>query len=77
MLTQALIATSISVSYDEYITLLQQVDYNLKLIQKTVTQKCYTITIIITQQPHSDFMNWEVTEHISVTVTETEEKHRA
>jgi len=32
MLTQALIATSISVSYDEYITLLQQVSYNLKLI---------------------------------------------
>ncbi len=37
MLTQALIATSISVSYDEYITLLQQVSYNLKSIQKAVT----------------------------------------
>ncbi len=57
MLTQALIATSISVLYDEYITLLQQVSYNLKSIQKTVTQKCHMITIIITQQPHSDFMN--------------------
>jgi len=37
MLTQALIATSISVSCDEYITLLQQVSYNLKSIQKAVT----------------------------------------
>jgi len=76
MLMQALIATSISVLYDEYITLLQQVSHNLKLIQKADTQKCCMITIIITQQPHSDFMNWEVTEHVSVTVTETEEKHR-
>jgi type IV secretory pathway VirB6-like protein len=77
MLTWALIATLISVLYDEYITLLQQVSHNLKLIQKTVMQKCHIITIIITQQSHSDFMNWEVTKHISVTVTETEEKHRA
>ncbi len=37
MLTWALIATSISVLYDEYITLLQQVSYNLKLIQKATT----------------------------------------
>jgi len=78
MLTQALIATSISVLYDEYITLLQWVSHNLKSIQKAVTQECHMIiTIIITQQPHSDFMNWEVIEHISVTVTKTEEKHRA
>jgi len=76
MLMWALIATSIFVLYDEYITLLQQVSYNLKLIQKTATQKCCIITIIITQQSHSDFMNWEVIKHISVTVTETEEKHR-
>ncbi len=32
MLTQALIATSISVLYNEYIILLQQVSHNLKLI---------------------------------------------
>jgi len=32
MLMQALIATSISVLYNEYITLLQQVSYNLKSI---------------------------------------------
>jgi len=76
MLMWALIATSIFVLYDEYITLLQQVSYNLKLIQKTATQKCCIITIIITQQSYSDFMNWEVIRHISVTVTETEEKHR-
>ncbi len=57
MLMQALIATSISVLYDEYITLLQQVSHNLKLIQKADTQKCCMITIIITQQSHSDFMN--------------------
>ncbi len=48
MLTQALIATSISVLYNEYIILLQQVSHNLKSIQKTATQKCCTITIIIT-----------------------------
>ena len=77
MLTQALIATSISVLYNEYITLLQQISYNLKLLQKAATQKCHMITIIITQQPHSDFMNWEATEHVSVTVTETEEKCKA
>ncbi len=57
MLTQALVATSISVLYNEYITLLQQISYNLKLIQKTATQKCCMITIIITQQSHFDFMN--------------------
>jgi len=36
-LTQALIVTSISVSYDEYIILLQWVSHNLNSIQKTVT----------------------------------------
>ena len=36
-LTQALIVTSISVSYDEYIILLQWVSHNLYSIQKTVT----------------------------------------
>jgi len=77
MLTWALIATLISVLYDEYITLLQQVSHNLKLIQKTATQKCHMITIIITQQSYSDFMNWEVIKHISVTVTKTEKKHKA
>ncbi len=77
MLMWALIATSISVLYNEYIILLQQVSYNLKLIQKTATQKCCMITIIITQQSHSDFMNWEVIKHISVTATKTKEKHRA
>jgi len=73
----ALIVTSIPVSYDEYITLLQWVSYNLNLIQKTVTQECCTTTIIIIQQSHTDNMNWELTEHIIVTVTETEERHRA
>ena len=77
MLTQALIATLISVSYNEYIILLQQISYNLKSIQKAATQKCHMITIIITQQLHSDFMNWEVIEHVSVTAVETEEKYRA
>ncbi len=48
MLTQTLIATSISVLYDEYITLLQQVSYNLKSIQKAVTQECCTTITIIT-----------------------------
>ncbi len=77
MLMWALVATSISVSYNEYISLLQQVSHNLKSIQKTVTQKCCMITIIITQQSYFNFINWEVTENISVTVTETEEKHKA
>jgi len=77
MLTWVLIATLISVLYDEYIILLQQVSYNLKSIQKTVTQKCCMITIIITQQSHSDFMNWEVIKHISVTAVKTEEKCKA
>jgi hypothetical protein len=67
---------SISVSYDEYITL-QWVSHNLNSIQKTVTQECCTTTIIITQQSHTDNMNWELTEHIIVTATETEERHRA
>jgi len=48
MLMQALIATSISVLYDEYITLLQQVSHNLKSIQKAVTQECHTTITIIT-----------------------------
>jgi len=46
-LMQALIVTSISVSYDEYIILLQWVSHNLNSIQKTVTQECCTTTIII------------------------------
>jgi len=57
MLTQALIATSISVLYDEYITLLQQVSYNLKSIQKAVTQEGCMMITIITQQFYTDFMN--------------------
>ncbi len=57
MLTQALIATSVSVSYDEYITLLQQVSYNLNSIQKAVTQECHTTTTIIMQQSHTNNMN--------------------
>jgi len=77
MLTQALIATSIFVLYDEYITLLQQVSYNLNSIQKTVTQECCMTTTIITQQSHINNMNWELTEHIIVVTTETEERHRA
>jgi len=76
-LTQALTVISISVSYDEYITLLQQVSYNLNSIQKTVTQECCMKTIIITQQSHTNNMNWELTEHIIVTATETEERCRA
>ena len=77
MLTQALIATSISVLYNEYITLLQQVSYNLKSIQKTVTQECCMMITIITQQFYTDFINWESTEHVSVTAAKTEKKHRA
>jgi hypothetical protein len=73
----ALIVISISVLYDEYIILLQWVSHNLNSIQKAVTQECCTTTIIITQQSHTDNMNWELTEHIIVTVTETEERHRA
>ncbi len=73
----ALIVTSISVLYDEYITLLQRVSHNLNLIQKTVTQEHCTTSIIITQQSHTNNMNWELTEHIIVAVTETEERHRA
>jgi len=73
----ALIVISISVSYDEYIILLQQISQNLNSIQKTVTQECCMTTIIITQQSHMNNMNWEFTEHIIVTVTETEERCRA
>ncbi len=76
MLMQALIATSISVLYDEYITLLQQVSYNLKSIQKAVTQECRTMTTIITQQSQTDFMNWEPIKHVSVTAAKTEKKHK-
>jgi len=76
-LTQALIVTSIPVSYDEYIILLQQVSHNLNSIQKAVTQECHTTTTIIMQQSHTNNMNWEPTEHIIVAVTETEERHRA
>ncbi len=74
---QALIATSISVLYNEYITLLQQISYNLKSIQKAVTQECHMMITIITQQFYTDFMNWESTEHVSVTAAKTEKKHRA
>ncbi len=77
MLMQALVATSISVLYDEYITLLQWVSYNLNSIQKTVTQECHTTTAIITQQSHTNNINWELTEHIIVTAIETEERCRA
>ncbi len=76
--TWALIVISISVSYNEYIILLQWVSHNLNSIQKAVTQECHMTTIIIiTQQSHTNNMNWELTEHIIVTVTETEERHRA
>jgi len=73
----ALVVTSIPVLYDEYIILLQWVSHNLDSIQKAVTQECHMTTIIITQQSHTDNMNWEPTEHTIVTVTETEERHRA
>jgi len=76
-LMQALIVISISVSYDEYIILLQQVSHNLNSIQKAVIQECCMTTTIITQQSHTNNMNWELTEHIIVTATETEERHRA
>jgi len=75
-LTQALIVISISVSYDEYIILLQQINHNLNSIQKTVTQECCTTITIIMQQSHTDNMNWELIEHIIVAATETEERHR-
>jgi len=77
MLTWALVATSISVSYNEYITLLQWVSHNLDSIQKAVTQEHCMTTVIITQQSHTDNVNWELTEHIIVTATVTEERHRA
>ena len=72
----ALIVMSISVLYDEYIILLQWVSYNLKSIQKTVTQECCIMITIITQQFYTDFMNWESTEHVSVTAAKTEKKHK-
>jgi len=75
-LTQALIVFSISVLYDEYITLLQRVSYNLNSIQKAVTQEYCMTTIIITQQSHLNNKDWELTEHIIVTATKTEERHR-
>jgi hypothetical protein len=53
--------------------LLQQVSHNLDSIQKAVTQKCCTTIFIITQQSHTDNMNWKLIEHIIVTATETEE----
>ncbi len=56
-LMQALVVTSISVSYDEYIILLQQVSHNLNSIQKAVAQECHMTTIIIMQQSHADNMN--------------------
>ncbi len=77
MLTWALVATSISALYDEYITLLQWVSYNLDSIQKAVTQECHMTTAITTQQSHTDNMNWEPIRHTIVTATETEERHRA
>ncbi len=76
-LMQALIVISISVSYDEYIVLLQWVSHNLNSIQKTVTQEHCTTTTIIMQQSHTNNMNWEFTEHIIVAATETEERCRA
>ncbi len=76
-LMQALIVTSISVLYDEYIILLQWVSHNLNSIQKAVTQECCTTTTIIMQQSYMNNMNWELIEHIIVTVTETEERCRA
>ncbi len=56
-LTQALVAISIPVLYDEYITLLQRVSHNLDSIQKAVIQERHTTTIIITQQSHMNNMN--------------------
>jgi len=72
-----LIVISISVSYNEYIILLQQISHNLNSIQKTVAQECCTTTTIITQQSYVNNMNWELTEHIIVAATETEERCRA
>jgi len=76
-LMQALIVTSIFVLYNEYIILLQWISHNLNSIQKAVTQECCTTTTIITQQSHTDNMNWELIEHIIVAAIETEERHRA
>ncbi len=77
MLMWALIATSISALYDEYIILLQWVSHNLNSIQKAVTQERHMTTSIITQQSHMNNMNWKLIEHIIVTTTETEERCRA
>ncbi len=76
-LMQALVVISIPVLYDEYITLLQRVSHNLNSIQKAVTQECHMTTIIITQQSHTNNMNWELTEHTIVMITKTKERHRA
>jgi len=76
-LMRALNVISISVLYDEYITLLQWVSHNLNSIQKAVTQECHMTTTIIMQQSHTDNMNWELTEHIIVTATETKERCKA
>ncbi len=73
----ALIVTLISVLYDEYSILLQRVSHNLNSIQKAVTQECHTTTTTIMQQSHTNNMNWELTEHRVVTVTETEKRCRA
>jgi len=73
----ALIVISIFVLYDEYIIFLQRISHNLNSIQKAVTQECHMTTTIITQQSHTDNINWELIRHIIVTVTETEERHRA
>jgi hypothetical protein len=72
-LTQALIATQSLCCMMSTLSLLQWVSHNLNSIQKAVTQECCTTTTIITQQSHTDNMNWELTEHIIVTATETEE----
>ncbi len=77
MLTWALVVTSIPASYNEYITLLQQVSHNLDSIQKAVTQECHTTTAIITQQSYTNNMNWELIRHIIVATTETEERRKA
>jgi hypothetical protein len=71
-LMQALIVTSISVLYDEYIILLQWVSHNLNSIQG-----CYSRVLYNNYHHHATVsqnnMNWELIEHIIVTVTETEE----
>jgi len=73
----ALIVISISVSYNKYIILLQQVSHNLNSIQKAVAQECHTTTTIIMQQFYTNNINWELIKHIIVTATETEKRCRA